>query len=732
MPKKQAVYGKRPKAACNPASIFASPDNTNTKRKAVETIKILSDNEIEQRKSKALEAQNIESPVRNRRPLGEINGNAVLHVEVPKERKSTKSKQSRTKRRAKDEAAAEKREVKLGGEVLSRKVVPEVIHVASQSTDLPDIAAAEEEVKAQPQIIVPVEEQIEATEAMAQEIEVPAEAPSSEPLADDPYAQHCASLLELTSYPVSSFSDWADGLREDFSLVKIAEASFGEVYRLSLHPEAAEDPDLPLSKNDESVLKVIALTQPTETLPKSKRDRERALKKAENMSKPDDVASELKLLQRLSDIPGFTNFRDLRVLRGRPPGPFAEAFQAFNAAQKAADKELSIFPDPAKKASYSKDQLWAVIEMQDAGTDLEKLVAQGVSSSIWVVWDLFWQVVLALAKGEEEAEFEHRDLHLGNICVRTPPEGFDETAVDVSKSLGFTSFEATLIDYTVSRASMVPASAASTDEDSVAYIDLANDPHLFYGDSAEEYQYDIYRYMRGSIYYSSPYARFPNDGTPDEQKNPTFNEKAESPEQQETSTSEKEQEQEQEEQEPSPLPTPPTPAQMAAIAHQTARSWHQFHPQTNLVWLHYILYMLLEQMSWPAKKGPSKKTKPVENARWKRAKELEAALLRVQEELDPGWLGEEGSLGRSGEIVAWAVEEGWLGVGDVVGSAGGGEFEEFGVEEEDGDAEEEDELVKGLEGLGLAPSADLKEEEGGEAPKKSKKSGGGKASKKRA
>ncbi|KAM0697795.1 hypothetical protein Q7P36_002649 [Cladosporium allicinum] len=708
MPKKQAVYGKRPKAACNPASIFASPDNTNTKRKAVETIKILSDNEIEHRKSKALEAQNIESPVRNRRPLGEINGNAVLHVEVPKERKSTKSKQSRTKRRAKDEAAAEKREVKLGGEVLSRKVVPEVIHVAPQSTDLPDIVA-DEEVKAQPQIVVPVEEQIEATEAMAQEIEVPAEAPSSEPLADDPYTQHCASLLELTSYPVSSFSDWADGLREDFSLVKIAEASFGEVYRLSLHPEAAEDPDLPLSKNDESVLKVIALTQPAETLPKSKRDRERALKKAENMSKPDDVASELKLLQRLSDIPGFTNFRDLRVLRGRPPGPFAEAFQAFNAAQKAADKELSIFPDPAKKASYSKDQLWAVIEMQDAGTDLEKLVAQGVSSSIWVVWDIFWQVVLALAKGEEEAEFEHRDLHLGNICVRTPPEGFDETAVDVSKSLGFTSFEATLIDYTVSRASMVPASAASKDnnnneDDQVAYIDLANDPHLFYGDSAEEYQYDIYRYMRGSIYYSSPYARFPNDGTSDEQQ-PTSNEKNENPEQ-ETSTSEEQ------EQEPS-LPTPPTPAQMAEIAHQTARSWRQFHPQTNLVWLHYILYMLLEQMSWPAKKGPSKKTKPLEHARWKRAKELEAALLRVQEELDPGCGGGGG----------------W-GVGDVVGSAGGGEFEEFGVEEEDED-EEEDELVKGLEGLGLAPSADLKEE-GGEAPKKSKKSGGRKASKKRA
>ena len=639
MPKKQAVYGKRPKATCNPTSIFASPDTP--KRTAVETIRILSDNEIEGRRSKALEVQSIESPVRNRRPLGEINGNAVLHVEVPKEKKkSTKSKQSRTKRRVKDEAAAAEKK-NMGSETLGEKVVPEAIHVAPQNTDLPDTAAdcAVVEVKAQPQIVVPAEEQIEATEAMAQETEVPANVPSNELPTDDPYTEHCASLLELTSYPVSSFSDWADGLREDFSLVKIAEASFGEVYRLSLHPEAAaEDLSLPLSKNDESVLKVIALTQPPSTLPKSKRDRERALKKAENMSKPADVASELKLLQRLSDIPGFTNFRDLRVLRGRPPGPFAEAFEAFNAAQKAADKELSIFPDPAKKASYSKDQLWAVIEMQDAGTDLEKLVAQGVSSSIWVVWDIFWQVVLALAKGEEEAEFEHRDLHLGNICVRTPPEGFDEAAVDVSKSLGFTSFEATLIDYTVSRASMVTASAASKDDDDqVAYIDLANDPHLFYGDSAEEYQYDIYRYMRGSIYYSSPYARFPNDGSSDPTSKSTPNEN-----------------QEETDQEPT-LPTPPTPAQMAAIAAQTNRSWRQFHPQTNLVWLHYILYMLLEQMSWPAKKAPSKKTKPLEHARWKRAKELEAALLKVQEELDPGWLGEEGSLGRSGEIVAWAV-----------------------------------------------------------------------------
>lgn len=643
----------------------------------------MTDHEIKDRKLQAAQLHSTESPSRPRKALSEINGNAVLHVEVPieKDAKKVKKKKS-TKKRSKDEGS--EKDAKLEASVVVKDVAQDVdVQVKRNSAIAADVQ----------EVVVPIEEQIEAEKNVAQQIQTPIIEPSTEdqpvmaPQAietSDCYSKHCSSLLELTAYPVSSFSEWANDLSEDFSLVKIAEASFGEVYRLSLQPEATEDTDLPLSKNDESVLKVIALTQPTETLPKSKRDRERALKKAENMSKPDDVASELKLLQRLSDIPGFTNFRDLRVLKGRPPAPFAAAFTAFNESQKAAKKELSIFPDPAKKASYSKDQLWAVIEMQDAGTDLEKLVAQGISSNIWVVWDIFWQVVLALAKGEEEAEFEHRDLHLGNICVRTP-EPVDEAKIDPSKSLGFTTFEATLIDYTVSRASMIPVSMveASTptdsQDDSVAYIDLANDPHLFYGDSAEEYQYDIYRYMRGSIYYSSPYASFPNDGTSTAEQEGNANEN------------------EDEEQEPQ-QPTPPSTEQMAAIERSTGRSWRQFHPQTNLCWLHYVLFMLLEQMSWPSSaKAPSKKTKPEAHARWKKARELENALLRVQEALDPGWLGEEESLGRSGKIVAWAVEEGWLRVEDVVGDDG--EFEDFGEE-----VLEEDDLAKQLEGLALQPA----------------------------
>ena len=702
MPKKQAVYGKRSQTASTSTNIFASPDNT--RRKAVETIQILTDHEIRDRKLQAAQVHSIESPSRPRKALGELNGNAVLHVEVPvgKDVKKVKKKKS-TKKRSKDEESEKKKN--LEASVVVKELVQDVdVEVEQDSA----VAADSKDLQ---EVVVPIEEQTEAKEDVAQQTQTPIIEPLTEHQpqmapqnseVSDCYTKHCESLLELTAYPVSAFSEWANDLSEDFSLVKIAEASFGEVYRLSLQPEAAEETDLPLSKNDESVLKVIALTQPTETLPKSKRDRERALKKAENMSKPDDVASELKLLQRLSDIPGFTNFRDLRVLKGRPPAPFATAFTAFNESQKAAKKELSIFPDPAKKASYSKDQLWAVIEMQDAGTDLEKLVAQGISSNIWVVWDIFWQVVLALAKGEEEAEFEHRDLHLGNICVRTP-QPVDEAKIDPSRSLGFTTFEATLIDYTISRACMVPASVASArteaQDDSIAYIDLANDPHLFYGDSAEEYQYDIYRYMRGSIYYSSPYASFPNDGT--------------------SAAEQAENEAENEDEEPQ-QPTPPSAEEMAAIERDTGRSWRQFHPQTNLCWLHYVLFMLLEQMSWPSSvKAPSKKNKPEAHARWKKARELEDALLRVQEALDPGWLGEEESLGRSGEIVAWAVEEGWLRVEDVVGDDGG--FEDFG--EEDEEVRDGDDLAKQLEGLALQPAKeDTKVSEPAKIEAKEKKS----------
>lgn len=446
---------------------------------------------------------------------------------------------------------------------------------------------------------------------------------------------HCAPLLQLSNHNISTYEEWSEQIGEHFNITKIAEASFGEVYRLSLREQIPQ-----LSRNDESVFKVIPLKPPEELLPKEARKRTVALRRAEAMSSPEDVASEIKLLQRMTSVPGFTNFRDVRVLCGRPPNALIDAYKSYNTHQKAQRKDLSIFPDPAKQSSYSKDQLWAVIEMQDAGTDLERYVESGACHTVWSVWDVFWQVVLSMAKGEEEAEFEHRDLHLGNICVRDPDHSarsrkLHQQTIDPKRKFGFTQVETTIIDYTISRCilssvltsaqSSLLASESEIDpeiEHAVAYTDLDLPSHasLFTGDSGDEYQYDIYRYMRSTLHLSQPLANFTS---------------------------------------------------LSSTWRRTSqpKSWKHFCPLTNLVWLHFVLYKLLEQVEWPsAEKQPNRKTKRHQHAVWKRANDLEHILLRVQSLLEPAVLGTDDDLLSASNLVALALTEGWLDARDVVGT----------------------------------------------------------------
>lgn len=84
-------------------------------------------------------------------------------------------------------------------------------------------------------------------------------------------------------------------------------------------------------------------------------------------------------------------------------------------------------------------QLWAVIEMEDAGVDLEGFDVVGVGRNISIgdnvttacpggndwgifgVWDVFWNVATALAKGEREARFEVRqDCCPRLYCAHAP------------------------------------------------------------------------------------------------------------------------------------------------------------------------------------------------------------------------------------------------------------------------------------------------------------------------
>ncbi|GAB1728986.1 hypothetical protein NU195Hw_g3296t1 [Hortaea werneckii] len=652
MPRAHQVYGKRSRANYDPFAIFASPQRPQYGKKQDE-IDVLVDQVGElQLYQKAREGR---WPVAERTALGERSPNAGLAKREARGEKKCK-RPARRKVLEEDDGSQEKPE--LGN---NENTVEEVKVAESCATVVSnrDTGGPEPQTKAPRKVDGP-QDPCEAEEPALQQEEQPLETadtaetplePEVEALSPslpasrssdhtDAYTHHTHELLNLSAHGLTSFTSWSQQISAHFDLTKIAEASFGEVYRLSLLSQ------LPgFSRADESVFKVIALTPPDMTLPKGKKDRKAALKKAEAMSKPEDVASEVKLLQRMSSIPGFTNFRDVRILQGRPGEPFVEAFKAFNQAQKAKKKDLSIFPDPGKKASYSEDQLWAVIEMQDAGTDLEKLIENGESTAIWNVWDIFWQVVLTLAKGEEGAEFEHRDLHLGNICVRPAPGAATSAdpalaresvgaLIDTKKKLGFTDLETTIIDYTISRCLL--RSETEENDEGIAYHDLSQDPSVFEGDSTEEYQYDIYRYMRGAALYSDPYWEPPYAETDINAPNTS---------------------------QPSNQPT----------------SWRSYTPITNLIWLHFILYKLLEQLDWPsATKAPPRKRKPADYAVWKRANDLEHKLLRTQELLDPDVIC-QGDLTSCTDLVALALGEGWLDEADIVGVGAGGGVDEEGT-----------------------------------------------------
>lgn len=678
MPRQQ-VYGKRSRAIFDATAIFAanssspsakSEDQNQARNGSVPSLS-------HPNEETTLTSVGAKSKPRVRKALREINANGVATDTIPSAKKGRRREVRTVEVRigqrnrpldkripTSDVPGRESEPQSQAGQVIERNGLKE--QCTSKGT-LHFVVHNEPESQAEEPLEIFQKPRVSKTDptGLGRTL-VPATATPLAPMdSTDIYTTHTASLLSLSAHGLTAFSEWSNQLASHFSLVRIAEASFGEVYRLSVLPDAL----LPgFSRADESVFKIIALQTPTSTLPKDKRKRTAALRKQEAMSKVGDVANEVRLLQRMSTIPGFTNFRDVRVVRGRPPPAFISAFNAFNTAQKAKGREMSVFPDPAKKSSYDETQLWAVIEMQDAGTDLERCVDEGEFTSIWAIWDVFWQVVLTLGKGEEGAEFEHRDLHLGNICVRPSTalpsiNNSDKPNIDITRNLKFCNLETTIIDYTLSRALMPRPSSSEPKTPDIAFHDLAHTSNtaLFEADSTNEYQYEIYRYMRNAV------SRSHN-------LQPCHH----------------------------PPTSPPT----------QDNPWRAFTPLTNLVWLHFILHKLLEQpgICWPSMTPrPSRKSSPSEYRKWKRSNVLETRLRAVQGLLDPQVLGAESELQGARDLVALAFAEGWMSIGDVVGEdvggleLGGGHGQEGLIEGEESEAL----LVQELQRLRIARESEV-------------------------
>ncbi|CAG8977549.1 hypothetical protein HYALB_00012355 [Hymenoscyphus albidus] len=301
---------------------------------------------------------------------------------------------------------------------------------------------------------------------------VPKHDPQSKPLGF-PHREHFEPLLSAYATDRASemlVLDWAEILPKwtkthKYEITKIAEASYAEVYRL-IEEEASCVDGLRRS----SILKVMRL--------KSPRDPESL--ECDTASRVEDVVSEIRIMNALTEIPGYVSFKDAFLVKGA-----AEPFlvNAWDEYVRTCEEEESYFTDPRE---YTEDTVFLVVELGDAGITLDDYRIESVEE----VWDIFLGSVMALAMGEIDRGFEHRDLHENNICV---VKVRDAAIPEKDSSLKWknSGLEITLIDYGLSRATL-------PNGETMCYP-LENDLGIFRGSDGHP-QFNAYRKMRNHLF----------------------------------------------------------------------------------------------------------------------------------------------------------------------------------------------------------------------------------------
>jgi serine/threonine-protein kinase haspin len=170
--------------------------------------------------------------------------------------------------------------------------------------------------------------------------------------------------------------DWDIVLPPNSTLEKIAEASFAEVYRVTT------------ADGRTSILKIMQLKVSTDA---ASIDMKTAIP-------VETVISEIRIMNALTEVPGFVTFKDAHLIQGKPGLPIKQAYEDHRENLISLRKD-SDFPDPD---DFTPDSTFLVIELGDAGVELEICALESVEK----VWDIFLGIVIALARAELSNEFE--------------------------------------------------------------------------------------------------------------------------------------------------------------------------------------------------------------------------------------------------------------------------------------------------------------------------------------
>ncbi|XP_023812451.1 serine/threonine-protein kinase haspin [Oryzias latipes] len=172
---------------------------------------------------------------------------------------------------------------------------------------------------------------------------------------------------------------------------------------------------------------------------------------------------------------GFIGLNDLHCVQGCYPSDFLKAWDAYD-RRKGSENDRPDF--------FSKEQLFIILEFEFGGVDLEN--SNGTLASLGVAKSILHQVTAALAVAEQELHFEHRDLHWGNVLVKTTRKRKGSFLLNgETHHVETNGVLVRIIDYSLSRLEI--------DELTVS-CDISNDEELFMGQG--DYQFEIYRLMR--------------------------------------------------------------------------------------------------------------------------------------------------------------------------------------------------------------------------------------------
>ncbi|KAI1102652.1 hypothetical protein F4804DRAFT_312334 [Jackrogersella minutella] len=264
---------------------------------------------------------------------------------------------------------------------------------------------------------------------------------------------------------------WVDICPTGDKIVKIAEASYAEVYRVT-------------NERGTSIIKVIRMESPIKV--QTKAQQKSGLVDEEPHSES-DLIGELKISEWLADIPGFVVYKERYIVQGKACKELLETHQSFHKKLKRQDPDrLQFYPSPSRYLDGTK---FLVVELGDAGIALEDFKLESSDQ----LWDIFFHVAIALARAEAHIEFEHRDLHEGNLCIRKTGEPIPIEDRDRSSRFGFSGLEITILDYGLSRAH---ADHQLENSQPIAY-DLERDLSIFTSEHAT--QCEVYRRMRSFL-----------------------------------------------------------------------------------------------------------------------------------------------------------------------------------------------------------------------------------------